>query len=162
MRSPPRIASALCVLGLLGVAAWIYAHPPVPGSSHPTCLFNVLTGFYCPGCGGTRAAYLAMHGNPVDALKQNLLIVVLLPLAAWCLFSLARFAIAGEWKWPQFGHKSSLVVALMVVAFGVVRNLPFAPFTSLAPTPLAANAQGISDEGRDLAGHVGNLGSGRR
>ncbi len=103
-----------------------------------------------------------MHGYPLDVLRQNLLIVVLLPLAAWRLFSLARFAVVGDWRWPQFGYRSSMAIALLVVAFGVVRNLPFAPFTSLAPKPLAASAQSFPDEGGNLAGRFGDLGSGRR
>ncbi len=27
------------------------------------CLFHLLTGYYCPGCGGTRSVYLFCHGH---------------------------------------------------------------------------------------------------
>ena len=27
------------------------------------CLFHLVTGFYCPGCGGTRSVRFLIHGN---------------------------------------------------------------------------------------------------
>ncbi|MCD7824138.1 MAG: DUF2752 domain-containing protein [Oscillospiraceae bacterium] len=33
---------------------------------HP-CLFNQLTGYYCPGCGGTRAVISLLHINIIQS-----------------------------------------------------------------------------------------------
>lgn len=42
------------------------------------CLFQLITGLYCPGCGGTRAAVYLLHGQ----FKQSLLYHPLVPYMA--------------------------------------------------------------------------------
>ena len=38
---------------------WILREGRIP------CLFHELTGFYCPGCGGTRAVLALLAGHPI-------------------------------------------------------------------------------------------------
>lgn len=35
---------------------------------HLPCLFRTLTGYYCPGCGGTRACIAFLHGHFLRSL----------------------------------------------------------------------------------------------
>lgn len=35
------------------------------------CLFHQVTGFYCPGCGGTRAVRYLLHGQLGESLFYN-------------------------------------------------------------------------------------------
>lgn len=55
----------------------------------PPCLFKTLTGYPCPGCGGTRAAYALLHGDLLRALLINplscLLIIFYMAMLVWAL-----------------------------------------------------------------------------
>lgn len=49
------------------------------------CLFHFLTGWYCPGCGGTRAAIHLLHGDIAGSLIYHpfvlyMVVVVLIQL----------------------------------------------------------------------------------
>lgn len=57
----------------------------ITGQGGYPCLFHIITGAYCPGCGGTRAAILLLHGNILESFYYNPLILYLaaaLPLLA--------------------------------------------------------------------------------
>ena len=58
----------------------------------PLCLVHRLTGLDCPGCGATRAVHALLDGDLPLALRNNVLIVVALPIAGAGLVPLARLA----------------------------------------------------------------------
>lgn len=98
--------------------------PNVPGH-YPTCPFLMLTGLYCPGCGGLRAVYALAHGDPVTALGLNPLIVAMVPLVVflwgrWTLRSWRGGVPAGKAVRPVYAW---IFLALMT-AFWIVRNIP--------------------------------------
>lgn len=37
----------------------------------PPCSFHSVTGFYCPGCGGTRAVHALLHGRILESLRYH-------------------------------------------------------------------------------------------
>lgn len=43
----------------------------------PECFIHKMTGFYCPGCGGTRAAIYLLRGKVWTAFKYNPGVVIL-------------------------------------------------------------------------------------
>ncbi len=51
------------------------------------CIFHELTGFYCPGCGGTRAFLALITGHPIISFLYNPAVIyaagVLLFYAVW-------------------------------------------------------------------------------
>jgi hypothetical protein len=128
---------------LLCAAAYILSTvPPTPDSLYPKCSFHSMTGLHCPGCGATRAAHASLQGHFLAALRYNAFAVVFIPIG---LLFLARFAI----RWalcvpdpadfgPSIGWCYALLVAILV--FSIVRNIPVAPFTELAPQELEPNA----------------------
>ncbi|EFM08575.1 hypothetical protein PaecuDRAFT_4586 [Paenibacillus curdlanolyticus YK9] len=111
--------SSFVVGGLLYLKVWL----PLTGLGIP-CLFHELTGFYCPGCGVTRAAKALLALDMEQAFRYNSLIFALLPLY------LAYF-IANK---KQLQPASKLLMAAMLtltISFGILRNIP--EFSWLAP-----------------------------
>src|SRR5688572_8390072 len=80
--------AAVTVL-ILSASAVMYAFDPAaagPASGRlpfPPCPFHKLTGFYCAGCGVTRALHHLLHGRLWRAMEFNPLAVLVLPWLAW-------------------------------------------------------------------------------
>ncbi len=55
-----RIGLVFC--GAAVLLAPLFLHLAEAGSLQP-CLFHTLTGYYCPGCGGSRAVMALLHGD---------------------------------------------------------------------------------------------------
>ncbi|MEU8199699.1 DUF2752 domain-containing protein [Streptosporangium sp. NPDC049046] len=138
---------AVAVLAPLGTAlaagaavAFVGAVDPNEPGHYPPCPFLLLTGLYCPGCGGLRTVYALAHGDPVAALGLNPLVVLMVPVLVllWGRWALRAWSVGGSagksgggpgWKSIRPVYVW-LLLALMVV-FWIVRNLPFGEF--LAP-----------------------------
>jgi len=100
----------------------------------PPCTVLRMTGLYCPGCGGTRCAGRLLKGDLRGALSMNAA-VALLALVAGLLVA---FAVLRESKgrpdaMPLLPAWFAWTLVGFVVAFGLVRNLPWWPFTLLVP-----------------------------
>lgn len=102
----------------------------------PKCFFHEATGLNCPGCGGTRAVLALFHGRFAEALHDNVLVVALIPLMAWTLWRVAVLAWTGVWVPPRIrDQRLTVPIAVLIVAFFVLRNVPLWPFSLLAPLP---------------------------
>ncbi len=121
--------------GVLGGVAAAFAYvgsvdPNTPGH-YPACPLLYYTGVYCPGCGGLRGAYALAHGHLRTALGCNAVAVAGYAVFAvvWVLWAVRAVrgrpfdpAVRPAWRWAVGG---------LVLAFTVVRNLPFG--AALAP-----------------------------
>lgn len=94
----------------------------------PPCALHELTGLHCPGCGVTRATRALLHGDVVAAWNYNQLYVILLPLIGFfCLQSVVL-------ERPYRGSaKLGVTLVGLAIVYGILRNIPVAPFTALAP-----------------------------
>lgn len=112
----------------------VYHWDPETAGFFPVCPFRTVTGYYCPGCGMTRALHQLMHGNILLAANYNLLFVVSAPFCAYWCISQFTFVVFG-YNLPRVRIPDKLLWAapILVVAFGVIRNFSFYPFTLLAP-----------------------------
>ncbi len=111
----------------LGAAALLYHCNPAGNTLYPPCPLHALTGCYCPGCGSLRAAHALLHFDVAAAWHLNPLMVASLPV-------LALAQVKGSPVNRAFQHPAAPWVAGgIIVAFWVLRNLPFAPFLLLAP-----------------------------
>ena len=109
--------------------------PSAPNSAFPQCVFRNSTGLWCPGCGLTRGFHELFNGHLLSALGQN----VFVPIAAVAL-------VAAWWSWVRvaWGRRPlvfprawakpvAFLLPTALIVYGVLRNIPHAPFTALAP-----------------------------
>jgi len=125
----PLIVAASAMLAC--AAVWV-GDPTTPNGPLPVCPTKALLGIDCPGCGGMRMLYSLMHGNLVAAVRYNALGLVAVGLLVWAYVAWTYGRVVGRRITSWQHHRWSAVVALWVVmAWFVVRNIPFAPFTAL-------------------------------
>ena len=117
---------------LAGTAALTYVgvvDPHRPSSVFPPCMFKLLTGWNCPGCGGLRMTHDLLHGDLSAAVVDNVFALVGLPLLLLWVVARRR---AGR---PPFTPAVYWVIGIAVVTWTVVRNLPGFP---LVPTMISS------------------------
>lgn len=126
------ILASAAVIALCGVLYLYYHHP----YNYPlTCVFYMATGLYCPGCGAGRACYSILHLHIKDAFCFNPLMTILLPFIG--LYLAVR---AVDWAITGGNHvdrkisvKLLVIILIIVIIYGILRNIPVYPFTLLAP-----------------------------
>ena len=100
------------------------------------CSVKAITGFNCPGCGGTRCAQNILTGNWSAAFGYNPLLMTgfILAMIFFC-YLIIRITILGmkppklpnirtSWLWLGLGG---------IALFTILRNIPAYPFSLLAP-----------------------------
>ncbi len=123
---------------LTAAALTVYHFDPAASSVYPPCFFRWMTGWHCPGCGMARALHAAARGDLRAAASLNPLGIVLAPIAAGALLisMLARGTRLSN-RLDEFSRglpaKAIWFIAALIAGFGVLRNLPYYPFTLLAP-----------------------------
>jgi hypothetical protein len=133
MRRIRRPWTWLAVAGALGFLGLRFAWTGW-STALPSCVIRRFTGLQCPGCGGTRCAARLLDGDIAGAISMNPLVVLLAALgAAWISYGVFR-----EWRGeprplPLLPSWVAWCLAIVVIGFGVVRNLPWWPFTLLVP-----------------------------
>jgi hypothetical protein len=131
-RAAPLVCGCAAAIGLAVVAA---NDPASPGSRFPPCAFRQMTGLWCPGCGLTRGLHQLLRGDVLAALGQNVFTPFAIVAGMWLWITWVRVA----WDRPALTLPASVTRPLvwvappLVVLYGVLRNVPVAPFRSLAP-----------------------------
>ncbi len=127
---PPRrvwtLKANTVIAGTAIAAGCIYVglRDPNTHTTLPPCPFKAMTGWDCPGCGMTRAAYALMHLDPVAAASHNLLFVIAFPAVLWMLVSwLLRESSGRGLPTMRVPDWAIVGVGVAVLAFGVMRNL---------------------------------------
>jgi hypothetical protein len=126
---------ALAVATIAAIAGmWILWHydPNAGNSRFPPCVFKAITGFYCIGCGLTRALHALVHGDILRAFSMNPLAVLVLPLLPLMLLD-ARGATPAPLKPFMSAVMTPKLWLILLPAYWIARNLPWPPFTWLAP-----------------------------
>lgn len=118
-------------LGLL----YYYFHVDIAqqGSFIPPCLFKMITGYSCFGCGAQRALHSLLHGDILEALTQNALFILSLPFLLLLYGRIIKNYLLSQPKRKGFlfeGKTAYLVIAALLI-FWIIRNLPvLSPYLS--------------------------------
>ena len=93
---------------------------------YPRCFFKMATGLDCPGCGGLRATHQLLHGHVREAFALNPLFVFAVPIAGFFLLRPCIEKRMGRKLLQNFPLTAAVwICGAVVVAFGVLRNLPW-------------------------------------
>ena len=116
------------------VGFWLLRNfdPNAAGNPFPQCMFHALTGWFCIGCGMTRALHALVHGDVTRAFSMNPLAMSMLAISP----ALVAWKLGWQPKWmrPLIGVVSEPKFWLVLLpVYWVARNLPWFPFTLLAP-----------------------------
>lgn len=89
----------------------------------PPCLFHLITGFYCPGCGSTRAVIALLHGDILLSLRQNPMIITLI-LCGAVLYTEPLFKAFGKtnYRSPIRNYYFLYTMIGIFTVYSVVRN----------------------------------------
>lgn len=120
---------------LLGGLLLFYAFNPAEQSFFIPCPFHFLTGLHCPGCGSQRALHQLVHFNMYGAFRYNPLLVLSLPILIYSVgITIYNFIYQTKYRVSFFYNNTFIYTYFgIVVAFWILRNIPFEPFSYLAP-----------------------------
>lgn len=119
-------APVLLAGAVLGASVVLHLRDPHEAGSYGFCPWLVLTGTYCPGCGGLRAVNDLTRGDLAAAASSNLLLVGSVPLVIllWAAWFRDRWRGVVRRVDQRRAVLASSVLGVVVLAYWVVRNLP--------------------------------------
>lgn len=131
---PASAIAGVVALAAAGVGIWLLRSydPNLPGNLFPPCMFKAFTGLHCIGCGLTRALHALVHGDIAGAFAMNPLAIVVLPLMPLMVLD-ARGLTPGRLKPFMSVVMTPKLWLVLLPAYWIARNLPWWPFTWLAP-----------------------------
>ena len=129
-----RILNIGLLIIISGLAVLFFVLNPAKHSIFPRCLFNSLTGYYCPGCGSQRAIHSLLHLDFAGVISYNFLFLPALLLIIYHYLH-PLFNRIFHWNLPNVFYLKNTpwIILGVVILFWILRNLPFYPFSVLAP-----------------------------
>ena|ERR1035441_2693023 len=119
-----RLYANLLLIGVVAGGALLYLCPPEKYGFYPACPFFRYLHFYCPGCGSTRALAAILHGRIAEAMRYNLLFVMLAPfLAAFGAVTYWSAMVKGEIRWLFLPRYATVLLIGTTTVFAIARNL---------------------------------------
>lgn len=100
------------------------------------CMFHQITGFYCSGCGASRALRSILHFDFYQALRYNAIFTFVLPFLAvyFCALMISYIRFGKDKISEKIPVKIVWIFVAAAVLYGILRNIPV--FSFLAPVTL--------------------------
>lgn len=90
------------------------------------CVFHLLTGLECPGCGATRMIISVFHLDFKAAFKYNAALLVLSPVILFLLIQiLIKYIKTGNQTLNKGQSVTLYVLIVLLILFTIVRNVPY-------------------------------------
>lgn len=108
---------------LLGAGLVYAAFVSLTGLAIP-CVFHLVTGLKCPGCGVTRVALALLRFDFHEAWIQNRCLILISPLLAVSIVTqLVSYIRTGRYRVGRILTVVNYVLVGLLLLFGVVRNI---------------------------------------
>jgi hypothetical protein len=116
-----RTTSILLIIAAAGMLLLFYLFDARKGG-FPPCPFFKLTGLLCPGCGSQRSLSALLHGEVIEAMQFNPLLVGSLPLL---IHAVLVFLKTGGKERPRLLYHPlfAKLILMVVLLFWVARNV---------------------------------------
>lgn len=87
------------------------------------CLFQMMTGLYCPGCGGTRAVRALLSGHPVLSFLYHPVVPYMASVAVWAAASWILYFATGNRRFrPEPDDRIAYAAAGIVILNFIIKN----------------------------------------
>lgn len=131
---PRPLAALLLTVVACALVLLFFNDPAATPGVFPPCFWYVSTGTACPGCGITRALHHLVNGRIGTAFGFNAIGLIVLLSAAAVLIRPFWIALReNRWEIPVFTRRFAWGLLGVGLLWALVRNLPWEPFTLLAP-----------------------------
>jgi len=88
------------------------------------CMFRMLTGLYCPGCGGTRAVKALLTGHFWRSFLYHPVVIYGVVVGIWLLINRLIFRVTGNRQFFRRLEDRHLYMGLGITAVNfIVKNL---------------------------------------
>ncbi len=115
-----------CMLGALAIFLIVLAvlHQDLVGFL-PPCAFHLITGFYCPGCGGTRALKLLLQGHIIRSFLCHPFVPYVAVFGGWFMLSQTIERLSRHRLAIGMHYRNLYLWIMLVLIFGnwIVKNL---------------------------------------
>ncbi len=88
------------------------------------CVFRLITGLKCPGCGVSHMALCLLHGDLTGAWSANPVVLCLMPVLLFLLLRVSVRYIQGLGKrLTPWEDRLAICLAVLLAGFGIFRNI---------------------------------------
>ncbi len=130
-----KILKLIFIFLLMSSLGYLYfRYDPINNLLFPKCPLFVTTGIYCPGCGSQRATHALLHFDIFNVFKSNLLFLPIILLVSYHFgIQIINKILVKNYQSILDHTKAPLIVLIIVMLYWLLRNIPFIPFSFLAP-----------------------------
>lgn len=117
---------SIAIIFLIILAILYKTYNPNGNNYFPKCPFKELTGLKCPGCGSQRAIHYLLNFDIINAIKENVILVISIPyILTGLVFDTLNRPNEKLLKWRKilFGQKAILIILTVIITFWILRNI---------------------------------------